>query len=104
MQYDESSNNQVVTVQANTAFELALPEVRTSGYRWTLKSSFEPACALLEETTQPNPAGVGGAGKHSWRFRATLPGTCEIELHYARPWESSSEPVKTFRMKVHVRS
>lgn len=104
MQFDETASNQTVTVKANDAFEIILPEARTAGYRWTLKTRPEPACTLLEETSQPNPAGIGGAGHHSWKFRAIAPGTCEIELHYARPWESSSEPARTFRMKVQVRS
>ncbi|MGH9500176.1 MAG: protease inhibitor I42 family protein [Terriglobales bacterium] len=104
MQFDESANNQAVTVKANGEFSLTLPEVRTAGYRWTLKTGPEPACMLLEEIAEPNPAGVGGAGHHVWRFRGVAPGTCEIELHYARPWESSSGPAKTFRMKVEVRS
>jgi len=104
MQLNETANNQVVTVKANDEFELVLPEVRTAGYRWTLKTNFEPACTLLEENTQPNVTGIGGTGHHHWRFQATSPGMCEIELHYGRPWESASEPVKTFRMKVQVRS
>lgn len=103
MQFNETANNQIVTVKANDEFELALPEARTAGYRWTLKPNSEPACTLLEENAQPNPAGIGGTGHRSWRFRATSPGMCEIELHYARPWESASEPAKTFRMKVQVR-
>jgi predicted secreted protein len=104
MRFDETSNNQVVTVKANDEFSLTLPEARTAGYRWTLKAGSEPACTLLEETGEPNSAGVGGAGHHVWRFRGAAPGSCEIELHYARPWENSSEPAKTFRMKVEVRS
>jgi inhibitor of cysteine peptidase len=103
MQFDESANHRTVTVQVNDAFEIILPETRTTGYRWTLKTSPEAACKLLEDAAQPNPAGIGGAGHHSWKFRATSPGTCEIELHNARAWESSSEPAKTFRMKVQVR-
>ena len=103
MQFNESANNQIVNVKPNDAFELVLPEARTAGYRWKLKTSPEPACTLQDETTQPNSTGIGGAGHHSWRFRATSPGICEIELHYARPWESSSEPAKIFRMKVQVR-
>jgi inhibitor of cysteine peptidase len=104
MQFDETANHQVVTVKANDEFSLTLPEVRTAGYGWTLKSNPSSGCTLLEENAEPNPDAVGGAGRHSWRFRATSPGTCDIELRYGRPWESSSEPAKTFQMKVQVRS
>lgn len=104
MRYDESANNQVAKVKLDDTFELVLPESRTAGYRWTLQASHEPTCTLLEDTSQPNPAGMGGSGRHCWKFRATSPGECRIELHYARPWESSSEPAKIFRLKVQVRS
>jgi predicted secreted protein len=104
MQYDEGANNQLATLKVNDAFEVVLPETRTAGYRWTLKISPEPTCTLLQDTVQPSPAAGGGSGTRSWRFRATSTGVCEIELHYTRPWESSSEPAKTFRLKVQVRS
>jgi len=104
MQFNESANNRVVRLKMDDAFDIVLPETRTAGYRWILKDPHEPVCTLLEESARPNPAGAGGTGIHSWRFRAASPGMCEIELHYVRPWESSSEPAKTFRLKVQVRS
>jgi len=104
MQYDESANDQVVKAKVNDTFDVVLPETRTAGYRWALKASPESVCTLLEDAAQANPAGVGGSGKHSWKFRATKPGECAIELRYARPWESSSGPAKTFRLTVQVRS
>ena len=102
MQFDESANGQIVVVKLNETFEIALPEVRTAGYRWRLN---EPAnlCTLVEENSIPRTGVQGGDGKHSWKFRATSPGSCEIELQYARTWETSSEPAKTFQLKVEVR-
>jgi predicted secreted protein len=104
LQYDESANNQVVKVKLDETFDVVLPETRTAGYRWTLKANPESVCTLLEDAAQAKPAGVGGSGKRTWRFRAATPGECEIELRYARPWESSSGPAKTFRLKVQVQS
>ena len=45
MRYDESANGTEVEVAAGEEFELSLPETRTAGYRWTLKSGGDPACA-----------------------------------------------------------
>jgi len=102
MQFEESANGQIAKVKLGATFDIVLPEIRTAGYRWVLTAGSAPTCSLLEDTIQPNPA-VGGAGRHRWRFRATAQGDCEIEFRYARPWDSSSEPDKTFRLKVQVR-
>ena len=101
MQFDESANGQVARVKPNQVFEIVLVEVRTAGYRWLLLHGSGSLCTLVAENSIAT--GVhGGAGKHVWQFRAASPGSCEIELKYARTWETSSEPAKTFRLKVEV--
>ena len=103
MRYDETANNRTIEVKADDEFELVLAETRTAGYRWMLKIGSESVCNLIGESTAPNLPGIGGTGEHSWKFRAVSHGRCEIALRYARSWESSSGPAKTFRMKVQVR-
>jgi inhibitor of cysteine peptidase len=103
MRFDETAHGSDVGVSAGEEFELSLPETPTAGYRWTLKSSGEPACALLDESFHPAAGKVGGSGTHSWRFRAAAPGTCSLGLEYKRSWESGSEPARTFTLKVRVR-
>jgi predicted secreted protein len=103
MVYGESSNGLQAEVVASEEFEIALPETRTAGYRWTTVHKGEPACQLLEESSQPNTTGVGGSSIHRWRFRAVSSGTGEIEFHYARSWERSPGPAKIFTLKVRVR-
>lgn len=102
MQYDESANGRQIEIKANQEFEVALGETRTAGYRWNAVGKFGPVCELLEDNIQP-AAATGGTGLHRWRFRATVPGACEISLRYSRPWENVSGPVKTFTLVVHVR-
>ncbi len=102
MHYDERANGTQIETKVKDELEISLAEIRTAGYRWEMKSGGEPVLQLLEEVAQPNPAGVGGAGRHLWRFRAVAAGTGEIELHYGRPWENSSEPARTFTLKVRV--
>ena len=103
MRFDESANGSDVEIPAGEEFELSLSETRTAGYRWTLKSSVEPSCVLLSESFQPASGPTGGTGTHIWRFRTAAPGNCSIALEYRRSWESSSEPARTFGMKVRVR-
>jgi predicted secreted protein len=102
MRFDESANGSEVEIPAGEEFDLSLPEIRTAGYRWTIKNSGEPTCALLNESSQPGPGKTGGSGTHSWSFRAAAPGNCSLALEYGRSWENSG-PAQTFGMKVRVR-
>ena len=47
------------------------------------------------------PAGKGGS--HRWCFRAVRPGAGAIELEYRRPREESTQPDRTFNLRVKVR-
>ena len=104
MHYDEHANGHQIEARVDEELEISLSEIPTAGYRWTTKNAGEPVCRLLKESIQPNLAGVGGAGRHLWEFRAVAAGTGEIELHYLRPWEKSAEPARTFVLKIRVGS
>ena len=103
MQFDETANGSEVEIPAGEEFALSLNETRTAGYRWTLNGSGEPSCVLIGESFQPASAQTGGTGTHIWRFRTGAPGNCSLALEYRRSWEGSSEPARTFGMKVRVR-
>jgi len=100
--YDERTSGSEIEAKVNEEFEISLSETRTTGYRWTVESAGGPVCRLLDEETQPNSAGVGGTGKHVWRFEAVAAGAGEIKLSYGRPWENSAEPARTFVLKVRA--
>lgn len=104
MQYDETANGREVEAKLNEELEIVLPEVRTGGYRWKIVAKGEPSLQLLEDESQPNADRVGGAGQHRWRFRAIAAGATEIKLQYARSWQESAEPARTFTLKVRVQS
>jgi predicted secreted protein len=103
VQYDERANGQRVDAKVGEEFEIVLPEARTAGYRWAIVEKGEPSLQLLEDTSQSNVAGVGGAGHHRWRFRGAAAGECEIKLQYARCWQEPAEPARTFILKVRVK-
>ena len=103
MQFDESANGSEIEVPVNQEFEVTLPETPTAGYKWTPKSSGEPACALVNESTQPKTGVIGGSGRRSWRFRAVSPGSGRIKMVYGRSWQTKSEAERTFELKVRVR-
>ena len=102
VQYNEKANGQQVDAKLGEEFEIDLPETRTAGYRWRMVTKGVPPVHLLEDNSQPNDAGVGGAGNHRWRFRAVAAGTSEIKIQYVRSWSESEEPTRTFTLKVRV--
>jgi len=104
MEYGEQANGREVDTKVNDNFEIVLPEVRTAGYRWNIEQNGEPAVQLLEDTTQPDAARPGSAGRHRWTFRAASAGDSEIKLQYSRSWESPVKPTRTFTLKVRVQS
>lgn len=104
MQYGEQANGTEISVHVGEEFEIALAETRTAGYRWTISENGAPVLQLVEEVGLPNIGSVGGAGQRQWRFRAASLGDTQVKIHYARSWEKSSEPARTFTLKVHVRS
>ena len=104
MQYDERSNGQEIRAKPGEEFEVALPEIRTAGYRWVTTEKGGSTLELLSQTTVPNTRTVGGSGHHIWRFRATSPGETTLTFEYSRPWEKSEKPARTFTLKVRVSS
>ena len=104
VQYDEQATGHQVDGKLHDEFEIVLAEVRTAGYRWNVVTNGEPQLQLLQDESHPSAGRVGGAGKHRWRFRAVALGECEIKLRYARSWDESGEPARTFSLKVRVQS
>jgi predicted secreted protein len=102
MQYDQQSNGKIISPRVNDQFQIALPETRTAGYRWTVLQKGEPHCELLEDRSDPAPGAAGGSGTHTWRFKAASSGTGKIEIQYGRSWKNSA-PERTFTMEVQVR-
>jgi len=102
VQYDEQANGRQVEAQLGEEFEVVLPETRTAGYRWRILQKGDPPVDLLEDNSRPSDTGVGGAGNHRWHFRAVAAGASEITLQYARSWDESAEPARTFTLKVRV--
>ena len=54
----------------------------------------------LSDADQTQPL-VGQGGKEYWQFKALQAGSTELQLVYARPWESV-QPAQVFNLKVVV--
>jgi inhibitor of cysteine peptidase len=102
VQVDRSANNTETALAVGQTLEISLAENPTTGFRWELKATGEPACAPRGDTFDAPAAGVGKSGTHRWRFEAVGKGTGTIELAYRRSWEQDKPPAETFRLTVRV--
>ena len=85
-------------------FELKMQMQGGTGYTWQvakddkkiLKSKGEPT---TEPVGDPKP---GGPELRVFRFQAVAAGTCELELHYRRPFDKDKAPEKTYKITIQV--
>ncbi len=102
----ESYNGNEYTIQAYGTFTLGLESNPTTGFQWMLSRDFDHNIILLSDSyysspLQSDPPVVGQGGTDYWVFKALRPGSTELKLTCARPWESV-QPVQTFAVKITV--
>jgi predicted secreted protein len=82
----EHQNGQQVELQRGQTLRVTLPEVRTAGFRWSLRTSSQHILSPPADDTNAQSAALGGTAQHRWDFRADEPGTTELVFEYDRPW------------------
>ncbi len=98
---DETSNGRQVELPVGQLLEIYLPENRTTGFKWNVESSGEPACTLVRSTYNPGRS-IGQGGEHRWQFQARQAGAADIELLYCRSWERKKAARKfTLHLRVY---
>lgn len=101
----QESAGKPLTLRAGQHLRLSLKETPTTGYQWKVSEACSDHLTPQSDGYAP-PAGdssqkIGGAGEHTWVFRAGQPGTCELKLQSARSWEKDpSGPVLTFPLTI----
>jgi len=98
----EAQNEQRLELQLHQKMRITLPEIRTAGFGWNLRSPKERVVSLLEDDIQTSVGAVGGTALHHWVLRAEEPGVATIVLEYRRPWERAAAPVRIFSVSVCV--
>ncbi len=98
-------NRNQLQVSVGSTFYLNLPSNPTTGYSWTLTGRDESmirtiGSAYLQDQWSGPAAVAGRGGQQYWRFQALKEGNTELQLWYARPWESV-QPEK-FTLKISV--
>jgi inhibitor of cysteine peptidase len=100
---ESNQSGQTITMAVGDTIMVRLPENASTGFRWTLLSSGEPACAIIDEQREPPaPATPGAGGRHAWQLQARAAGECDFKLAYRRPWEEGSAPARQFDIHIRV--
>lgn len=103
MALNEDYNGHEYTVPVGETFGLVLNSNPTTGYQWNPGSWDQKIVSLSSQKfeSSSNNTLVGQGGKEYFFFRALKPGSTDISLLYARPWESV-QPLQTYKLKVKV--
>jgi predicted secreted protein len=90
------------TATVGDEIEVALEEIATSGYRWSVgEYDADVLEAVATSYDPPDPGLLGTPGMHRFLFRAAAPGTGSIHLVLARAWDAASA-AETFKASIVV--
>ena len=98
----ERQNGQQIELKLQQTLRVILPEVRTAGFRWSLRASVERILSLEGDDLDSVSEKTGGAAQHHWDFRAEALGTTELVFEYDRPWARAAGAARTFTVSVRV--
>lgn len=97
---DASADGTTVTLAPGHPLIVRLPEISTTGYRWTVDQS--GGLQLEADDFLPGGTGVGGGGTRRLQWRTSMPGTHVLVLVQRRVWETQGEPHARFQLTVIV--
>jgi predicted secreted protein len=105
MAVNEVYNEKVYELPVGQTFIISLSSNSTTGYLWSMKINneiLEPmGNAYQDNAALNNQFAIGQGGREYWQFKALQAGTHELQMVYARPWESV-QPAQVFNLKVIV--
>jgi inhibitor of cysteine peptidase len=101
-QFSESDNGREIEVPIGEIIEVCLRDNPTTGFKWSFKSSGEPACTLVTEFFSREGTSPGQGGTHHWQFKIVAPGRATIELVYTRPWQTGAPPARSYILKLRA--
>ncbi|KLK88859.1 hypothetical protein SZ63_05325 [Methanoculleus sediminis] len=95
--FNETNNNETVTLPAGSEITISLDENPTTGYEWNVTSS--AGLEYVNDTyIAPETGLVGAGGVHVWEYTAAEKGAGEFSAIYKRSWEETTGNETTFSM------
>jgi predicted secreted protein len=102
IEVNEHQNGQQIELLQGQTLRVTLPEVRTAGFRWSLRTSTQRILTPLDDDLDSTSATTGGTAQHRWNFRAETAGATELVFEYDRPWARAAAAARTFTVSVRV--
>lgn len=88
MEIDQSKHNQSISVAARDTITVVLNEVPTSGYRWELEDYQKDLIQFVgDEYQSGSHSGIGGGGKHYFKFFTAKEGKVSLSFVNKQQWE-----------------
>lgn len=99
-----ADTNMLVFSKAQPQFVITLPSNPTTGYQWKVTSYDKTLFQLKSSRYSPSKTSlVGAGGTMSFTFMLNkgqvYPASSKMSFIYARPWDASSQTMKTIRLK-----
>jgi predicted secreted protein len=98
----EQQNGQQIEMNLQQTRRVTLPEARTAGFRWTLRTSSERILSPVADDLEATTGATGGTAQQHWDFRAAATGITELVFEYDRPWARAAGAARTFSVSVCV--
>jgi inhibitor of cysteine peptidase len=100
MELGDADNGRVIQIKTGEVVTLGLSENPTTGYRWSMTQLDANLLDLYGDSYQSESPYAGGAGTHTYEFRALASGTTEVALSLQRVWETTILQRYTFTLEI----
>ncbi len=91
-----------VHVKQGDIVQVSLSGNPTTGYTWEVVPGGGGLVQQGEAEFKPESSALGSGGMMTLRFKATQPGTTDLNLIYHRPFEPNVPPLQSFEVTVVV--
>ena len=100
----DKDNGAKVTIAKGGVVVVRLEVTSGTGYSWAVAKSDAPQLKALGRSSREKSkdSKPGATETQIFRFKAAAAGSTTLEFHYARPWEKTTPPAKTFQVQIAV--
>lgn len=98
----EHENGSRIQAGVGDRIELRLPEIVSSGYRWSADDLDMDMFELSEAASERSDQEIGSSGYAHFRITVRAAGNGTLRLKYWRPWEGEASVQRRFVVDVQA--
>lgn len=99
----QEQDGQQLQVKTGDTLVLELPEIPTSGVRWSFDLMEDPIILLSDEYEQTKSNGIGGTSLRKFTLQAKSPGQAKLRLRRWQEWEGDSTIDARFACEIDIK-